>query len=681
MRLNNKGFAISTVLYSLLVMASLILFLLIGNLSFGRRSTSNFVNDIKDDLNNYSITIQNESLTSPELANNMIPVKYEDNSFVKADKSNENNSWYNYREQKWANAVTLDHSKVLDLSMNNNDGTIKNSTYLNGNVNIKGEDSEYVNCGMENYNFGNSITMFIRTKLNKFNGDNNEFFGNWEGAGGGISFDNKNKEIYAGFKLEGQNYIYVRHKISDASVLTSQYNNYVVTYDGVNIKLYFNGEEVASTSASGNIIPSSVPIIAGGNMSTSGNLSLTANLDISDILVFDRAISADEVKNYSENIDNVTNKNELLLQYNFDDNIPNDTKINMEMINTMWVWIPRYSYSIGSEDGTNYYGKQGYYLESNPTHELPGEVDIKFISKDTKEKGTAKYIVSNGIEENSWYTPDAFTFGDRELSGIWVGKFETSSSNPSASNGGGNTTSLDAMIKPNVTGWRNINISNAFSVSQKMNDNGNIYGFASNVDTHMMKNSEWAAISYLSQSRYGKLGNANFSGNNKEVYENKSSGFITGCSSGSPSNASTDYSCKYTYDVDINGTGASTTGNIYGVYDMSGSASEYVMGNFNGLIASSGFDNLPGLTYFDKYTNNDISKACNNGICISHGLLETSGWYNDEMPSSITNDNPWLMRGGSYNSGNSGLYYFMGTQGNDYTNSSFRLTMSIINNE
>ncbi len=84
----------------------------------------------------------------------------------------------------------------------------------------------------------------------------------------------------------------------------------------------------------------------------------------------------------------------------------------------MWVWIPRYSYAIGSEDGTNYYGKQGDYLESTPTLELPGEIDIKFVSTDTKDRGTAKYIVSDGITDNSWYTPDAFTFGDEELSGI-----------------------------------------------------------------------------------------------------------------------------------------------------------------------------------------------------------------------------------------------------------------------
>ncbi len=54
MRLNNKGFAISTVLYSLLIMATLILFLLLGNLSFERRTTSDLVNNIKSELNAFA---------------------------------------------------------------------------------------------------------------------------------------------------------------------------------------------------------------------------------------------------------------------------------------------------------------------------------------------------------------------------------------------------------------------------------------------------------------------------------------------------------------------------------------------------------------------------------------------------------------------------------------------------
>ena len=354
------------------------------------------------------------------------------------------------------------------------------------------------------------------------------------------------------------------------------------------------------------------------------------------------------------------------------------TEISMDDIETMWVWIPRYSYSIGSEDGTNYYGKQGDYLDSSPTQVLPGEIDIKFVSTNTKDRGTARYVVSDGIQDNNYYTPDAFTFGDEELSGIWVGKFETSSSNPSAEYGGGNTTELDAMIKPNVTSWRYINVSNAFNVGLKMNDDGNRYGFSNNVDTHMMKNSEWAIVAYLSQSKYGKLGNKNFTGANKEIYQNKSNQYITACSYGVPSNNDIDYGCQYTYDIDINGTGASTTGTIYGVYDMNGGAWEYVMGNYNDVIGGSGFTTMLASKYYDKYTNDNVSVACNGNECLSHSLSETAGWYNDSR-MMVSEEYPWMIRGGFFYGTGSGIFHYgisenaMG--GSDW--GSFRLVVTI----
>ena len=355
------------------------------------------------------------------------------------------------------------------------------------------------------------------------------------------------------------------------------------------------------------------------------------------------------------------------------------TVINMDDIETMWVWIPRYSYTIGSEDGTNYYGKQGEFLDTTPTQSLPGEIDVKFVSENTKEKGTAKYIVSEGIEDNSWYTPDAFTFGNEELRGIWVGKFETSSSNPSANYGGDNTTELDVMIKPNVTSWRYINISNFFAVSLKMNDEGNRYGIESTTDTHAMKNSEWAVVAYLSQSKYGKLGNKNFTGVNKEIYENKSDNYITGCSWGQPSGGTeSDVGCQYQYNLEINGTGASTTGNIYGVYDMSGGAHDYVMGNYNDVIGNSGFISMPESKYYDKYTAEDVSLACNSSVCLSHTLSEVAGWYND-LTRSFNTGGPWSTRGGYYNSGESniaGIFYFNNAGGRSF-NATFRLVATI----
>ncbi len=361
-------------------------------------------------------------------------------------------------------------------------------------------------------------------------------------------------------------------------------------------------------------------------------------------------------------------------------NASNGTVINMDDIETMWVWIPRYSYSIGSEDGTNYYGKKGTFLDTTPTQALPGEIDVKFVSENTKDRGSAKYLVSEGISDDDWYTPDAFTFGNQELRGIWVGKFETSSSNPSASYGGGNTTELDAMIKPNVTSWRRINVSNAFNVSLKMNDVGNRYGFNESTDTHLMKNSEWAIVAYLSQSKYGKLGNTNFSGANKDIYQNKSDSYITGCSYGTPSNGDTDYGCQYTYNIDINGTGASTTGTIYGIYDMSGGTWEYVMANYNDVLGDSGFTSMPESKYYNKYTTSDINTACNGGECLSHGLSEVNGWQNPHQV--MMGIFWWLVRGGMYNQtviSNyfPGIFAYGQDHGNNDQTVSFRLVATI----
>ena len=234
------------------------------------------------------------------------------------------------------------------------------------------------------------------------------------------------------------------------------------------------------------------------------------------------------------------------------------------------------------------------------------------------------------------------------------------------------------MIKPNVTSWRGITVSNIYQVGLKLSAVGNRYGFSENMNSHAMRNDEWWAVVYLSQSRYGKLGNENFKGANKEVYQNKSNSYITGCSYGAPNGTS--YGCQYIYDVDINGVGASTTGTIYGIYDMNVSAWEYVMGNYNDLVASSGFARMPDSKYYNEYTNNDVRVACNGSECLSHGLSETSGWYNDSH-SMVTEKYPWFVRGGGCNNNyDAGVFYFSGTgnAGSLSTSSSFRLVMSVI---
>ncbi|HIT38065.1 MAG TPA: hypothetical protein IAB59_06290, partial [Candidatus Onthousia faecipullorum] len=127
------------------------------------------------------------------------------------------------------------------------------------------------------------------------------------------------------------------------------------------------------------------------------------------------------------------------------------------------------------------------------------------------------------------------------------------------------------------------------------------------------------------------------------------------------------------------GVGASTTGTIYGVYDMSGGAWEYVMGNYNDIAASSGFSEPLTLEskYYDKYTSNNVALACNGSECLSHGLSETAGWYNDYR-TMVSEEHPWLLRGGLFNgSTGAGVFGFnFWTLGSADSYYSFRLVMS-----
>ena len=128
------------------------------------------------------------------------------------------------------------------------------------------------------------------------------------------------------------------------------------------------------------------------------------------------------------------------------------------------------------------------------------------------------------------------------------------------------------------------------------------------------------------------------------------------------------------------GVGASTTGTIYGVYDMSGGAWEYVMANYNDMAGNSGFSDPLTLDskYYNKYTSNNVSTACNGSECISHGLSETRGWYSDAQ-TMVSEEYPWLLRGGYYDTGGAGVFYFYayGYTGGVYSDGSFCLVMSV----
>ena len=313
------------------------------------------------------------------------------------------------------------------------------------------------------------------------------------------------------------------------------------------------------------------------------------------------------------------------------------TTISMGDINTMWVWIPRFN----AVTPSNYNGG---------AKESPGAIDVTFVN----------------VNETAI---DAFTFGNKELSGFWYAKFETShstlaSSTTSNNLGCTNETCSNAngiIIKPNVTSLKYNNISNFFYASRSMEQTGNSFGFVSSeVDTHMSKNNEWGAVAYLTQSIYGRCTNSTTC---TEVGINNNKSYITGY--GAPAGSSSSVT-NGTYNTTL-GKDASTTGTIYGIYDMSGGAWEYVMGVYNKTIANSGFSSLPDSKYYNNYTGTSYT---------GHALTETKNWYSDYADFVFTSY-PWFLRGGNYGDGASaGVFGFGINDGNSYNSYSSRPVIS-----
>ena len=309
------------------------------------------------------------------------------------------------------------------------------------------------------------------------------------------------------------------------------------------------------------------------------------------------------------------------------------TTISMDDITTMWVWIPRFNVVTPS----NYNGG---------TQAKPNAIDVTFV----KQNETAI---------------DAFIFGDKNLSGFWYGKFEISHttlvSGTIAGNNLGctNETCSNAngiIIKPSVKILVRNDISNCFYASRSMEQPNNSFGFVSSeVDTHMSKNNEWGAVAYLTQSIYGRCTSSTSC---TEIGINNNDSYITGYGAPAGSNSSV---TNGTYNTSL-GKDASTTNNIYGIYDMSGGVFEYVMGVYNKTISGSGFISLPDAKYYNLYAETSY---------IGHALTETQNWYSDDA-TFIDARIPWFRRGGAWSdSSYAGVFYFSHDSGNaSYGNSS-----------
>ncbi len=340
-------------------------------------------------------------------------------------------------------------------------------------------------------------------------------------------------------------------------------------------------------------------------------------------------------------------------------------------IESYFVWIPRYKYQIFDE------GNYTEAIQSKPETSIAKEIQIEFESNSTNP--------SAGSKQGEWLTHPAFTNFD--VNGFWVGKYETGYKGASSTEEAQVNVmdSSKVIIKPNVYSWRGISVSNIFKTA---------YNYYRELDSHMMKNTEWGAVAYLSHSKYGI---------NTEVRINNNSAYLTGY-------AATDETDQTSYpgvsgttsDVTLpyntpTGYKASTTGNITGIYDMSGGARDCVAGYVPSSSDASGFT-LADLNiyskYLDLYPDNTTIKSWNNRILgdatgemgpfyyyvdKDNNKRYHNNWYNDNS-CFLDSTNPWFYRGGLYVDGVlASQFYFNDYTGNTNTGIGSRLVLTVKN--
>lgn len=314
---------------------------------------------------------------------------------------------------------------------------------------------------------------------------------------------------------------------------------------------------------------------------------------------------------------------------------------------SMWVWIPRYAYRITYTDSTN--------------RRSGGTIDIAFLKGTTNEfldssiKGDIVTAINadGTVPQGKWVLEPAFTLGTESIEGFWFAKFEASNNNDSV------------QIKPNVSSWRNISSASIFTTCLNLisNDKYSTYfNNVSNVDTHMTKNVEWGAVAYLAHSKYGL--------NGKEICINTNSSYKTGIGSGETASTT---SVTDQYNT-TKGVTASTTKNVYGIYDMSGGAYEYVAACYTGYTKK--LTTNTDTTYINKYI--DVYESYNSPR-FGDAVLETSSsssgstsWFSD-YSGFVNSSFPVFGRGGYYGNGSgAGLFFFFSNGGVANSNGGFR---------
>ncbi len=385
----------------------------------------------------------------------------------------------------------------------------------------------------------------------------------------------------------------------------------------------------------------------------------------------------------------VTVKKEALSKYQGKDKVIDQTDIL-----GFWVYIPRYRYKVLRYSG------------SDPA------VPAQNFTIEFENKGSTKAIpTANG----TWATHPAFTFGTKELNGIWFAKFETTGevNQPTVLPNQYHISGYTVGINNRIGGF--YTLAKSLGVNDSNNVGGDSISATQNshhlarFNSHMVNNNDWGTATYLSASKYGAGYNGVQINSQSEGYDINSSSSgndtygTTGCGPSSNGNTGT-YSDGGTLGAQsacsssdpqraYNGTIgqlASTTNNPTGIYDMSGGGWEHVAASYNNDLSNSSTDYFSQSAHPPYVNNYNFTEPnnCTFATCGGQALYETNNginksdiaqWNGNYMyfVSSSYPSYPWFVRGGNYGNGSSaGLFFAYSGDGGAVHNDAFRVALA-----
>ena len=583
-------------------------------------------------------------------------------------------------------------------------------TKNDGYVSLDGVD-DYINLGLENYDFGNEITLMAKVKINDYLPSQSAgvIVGNHDASGATLNFGNNGNINYMQLAVHiNEGYINVATPYE-----TGKWYTMVGTYDGNIAKLYINGELASQVEVEGKITISLMPFLIGANPQSDNIPIEHSNVDIKKIAIYNRALSAEEINESASNEIKVVDDTGLLRYVDFTNKTNYETNeiIPESIIESYFVWIPKYRYQLwdlGLYDSLT-------SIDTSKVHEIP----IIFGDYNTSDniEGECTTPMESGATGNcsvgDYMTHPAFL--NIPSKGFWVGKFETGYE--------GATTVVESevnerdankiIVKPNVYSWRGIQTANAFYTS---------YDYKRNLDSHLMKNTEWGAVAYLQHSKYGSQTSVRFNNNSDYITGYQANNEPTCGLTDTVENCNfycADNSCNISYPNSIL---ASTTNNISGIFDMSGGAWEHTMGfildengqpmsgrnslynsGFNGAFGCPTCDNdtsgiieltngynFPDSKYFEKYqysaTGGQFQKRILGDATGEMGpFLDITNTQDRRVPGSWYNDHssfatatlPTFFYGNSWAQGHyTGMFAFGSNDGRNARYISFRLVLT-----